>query len=257
MEMMIKRGIVYLSILVCCMTYVSAAYNIDIIGLKTEEYNVGEDLTFTTIVLEDGIRKNVPVEVEIYDLQEKTFIQRSGESGNQIIVNLDTRYPSGLWTIYAKAGEDSIERTFTIHEKSSVEFGIEEDKLIIKNTGNIRYQKTVQISIGETKQSKTLNIPVGEQKEWTLIAPEGVYDIEVTDGETSFSKKNIQLYGTGNVIGAIDEGLIGYSGFGTTPVEDIEDSFISLDKLPIAIVFVLVVFGLGILIAIERVTRHR
>lgn len=252
-----KKTILIL-LIVTILPLITANYSLDINGLQSESYAVGEELKFNIILLENSNKITGNIEISIYDIRETKTIQKTISSDQQTSIPLEKDFPSGLWTIEASYNNETVERTFTIQEKSSIEFNIEENKLIIKNNGNVRYQKTIQITIGETKQSKTLNIPVNEQKEWELVAPKGVYDIHITDGESTFTKKNIQLFGTGNVIGAIDENLIGYSGFGSAPTSgNIEDRFISLNKVPLALIFVLVVFGLGILIGIERVTKKR
>ena len=78
--------------------------------------------------------------------------------------------------------------------------------------------------------------------------------VQVTDGETSIKKENVQLFGTGNVIGAVDKELYGYTGFvGANEPTSLEDRPSSLKKLPLALVFVAAV---GILIALVFVERR-
>ena len=247
-----------LLLLVFSLSFSLAEFSIDINGLKTKDYISGEDLTFNIILLEEKTESNQEVQVEITDLQKTKVIKETYLSNQEHSVPIEKDWKSGLWTIKATYEDETIKRNFKIEEQSKIEFSIEETNLVIKNIGNTRYQKTIQITIGETKQSKTLNIPVNEEKKWKLIAPEGTYDIHITDGDSTFTKKDIKLFGTGNVIGAIDEGLIGYTGFGTSPSSaEIEDRDISLVKLPLTFAFVIVVFGLGILIGVERFTKRR
>lgn len=248
----------FIFLIVFSISFAFAEFSIDINGLKTESYATGEDLTFNIILLEENTKINQEVQIEITDIQNTKTTIRTYPSNQEQTIPIEKDWKSGIWTIKAKYQNEEIERTFNIEEQNSINFEIKDTKLIIKNTGNTRYQKSIQLTIGDTKQSKTLNIPVGEQKEWQLIAPEGVYDIHITDGDTTFTKKSIKLFGTGNVIGAIDEGLVGYTGFGVSPQnKNIEDRYISLAKLPLTLVFVIVVFGLGILIGIERFTKKR
>jgi hypothetical protein len=255
---MIKKRFV----LLLCMTLFLTSFGVaqvtmDISGISNEAYSIGDELRFTALVIELGEKVREEVSITISDVKESQSFNEMVPANTEYVFTLEDGLPSGIWNIQIEYKDETFEKSFTIKEKSSVEFDIEGDTLIITNTGNVRYQKTIEITIGETKQSKTLNIPIGEEREWKLIAPEGTYDILITDGETSISRKNIQLFGTGNVVGAVDEGLVGYSGFGSTPSESLEDRFISLNKLPLSIVFVVVIFGLGILIAIERATKRR
>ena len=118
----------------------------------------------------------------------------------------------------------------------------------------------INIVIGDQISTHTPNIKVGGQKEYLLTAPEGSYDIVVKgdEGEVLFSKKNVDLVGTGNVVGAVDENFVGYAGFGGADDPDaLDDRFISLKRLPIALVFIGAVFGLGILLLIERKIRKK
>lgn len=119
----------------------------------------------------------------------------------------------------------------------------------------MRYTKEVQIKIGDETESYVQSIPIGGQKVWILIAPEGDYNIEVTDGTNTFKKNNVRLtsIGTGNAIGAMSEtqqitGLLG----GPIDPKEIDKAFIPSNKSYVAITFILAVFGLGILLLIER-----
>ena len=78
-------------------------------------------------------------------------------------------------------------------------------------------------------------------------------DILLTDGETTISRQNIQLYGTGNVIGAIDSELVGYTGFANVAdPENVQNSSASAKKFPSTIIFIIAVVFLAILVFIER-----
>ena len=97
-----------------------------------------------------------------------------------------------------------------------------------------------------------MNIKVGDEKTWRLMAPEGAYDIRVTDGEKVLNRQNVQLFGTGNVIGAVDEEIVGTGLLGASPnLEDGQRDF-SLSKLPLTLVFIGAVFGLAVLLGVQR-----
>jgi len=91
-----------------------------------------------------------------------------------------------------------------------------------------------------------------------LLAPEGSYDIEITDGEKTLSRNNIQLLGTGNVIGASDPGLVGYVGLGSAgDPEKIEDGFFSSSRLWSTIIFVFAVLGISALLFARKKARGK
>jgi len=247
-----KRIIIVL-VLLFSINLVFAQTSIDISGLKNEDYSIGEDLSYVVILLEDGVKITQDVEVTIKDALNKKEIKKSISSNSQDFIVIESNFPGGLWTIKATYQDAEVERTFLIGENAEVEFLIEEDELIIRNKGNVRYTKTVQIKIGTETNSYVQNIGVGEEKKLKLISPEGFYNIEVTDGKTSIKRQNIQLFGTGNVIGAVDTELVGYTGFaGVTNPTNPEDQSTSLGRLPLALVFVAAVTILGGLVLVER-----
>ena len=247
----------YLLPAICCLLLVSLAsaeFSIDISGLKTEDYNAGEDATFKIILLEDGTQTSQQVTYTITDALQKTTIEGTANSNEDTSVKIEKEFTSGIWTITATYQDTQVERTFTIGENPEVEFLIEGDELIIRNTGNTRYTKTIQITIGTETNSYAQNIRAGEEKILRLISADGTYEIQVTDGDTSIKRENIQLFGTGNVVGAVDPELVGYTGFaGTTDPTSLEDQPSSLKKLPLALIFVAAV---GILIALVIIERR-
>jgi len=166
---------------------------------------------------------------------------------------VENDFPSGLWTITASYLDAKVERNFLVGENSEVEFKIEGDELIIRNIGNVRYTKTLRIKIGSKENTYVQNIGVGEEKVLKLISPQGTYNIEVTDGKTTLKRENVQLYGSGNVVGAVSKDLVGYTGLaGVSGLDDEDERFLSLDKLPLTLVFVGAVGVLAVLIIFER-----
>jgi hypothetical protein len=243
-----------LSILLLTLTFASAEFSIDISGLKTEDYSPGEEATFKIILLEDSNPTSQEVTYEISDALEKTKITGKTNSNEDTSVKIEKEFSSGIWTITANYQDSQVKRALTVSENPEVEFLIENDELIIRNTGNIRYTKTIQITIGTETNSYAQNIRAGDEKILKLISADGAYDIQVTDGETSIKRENVQLFGTGNVVGAVDKELVGYTGFaGTTNPSSLEDRPSSLKKLPLALIFIA---AIGILIALVIVERR-
>lgn len=235
-------------------SFVSADYSMDISLNKQEAYSIGEEIIYNVLLLEDGEKISKDVEVVFYDSLQRKEITRSVISNveNSLLVGSD--FPSGLWEVRSSYENVSTEVVFNILEQADVEVSIDGDNLVITNNGNARYAKTIYIKIGDETSSKSLNIGAGDSNEWQLIAPEGTYDIEVRDDEKILlSRKSVQLYGTGNVIGAIDNDLVGYAGFGGAEDPDnLEDSFFSSDRALISYVFVAAIVALGLLLGLEK-----
>ena len=249
-----KKPYYLLSIVYCLLlvSIASAEFSIDISGLKTDDYNPGEEATFKIILLENGNQVSKEVTYEITDLLKKIKIIDKTNSNQDTSFKIEKEFTSGIWTITANYQDTQVKRTFTISENPEVEFLIEGDELIIRNTGNTRYTKTIQIKIGSETNSYAQNIKTGGEKILKLISSKGIYNIEVTDGTTTIKRENVQLFGTGNVVGAIDNDLVGYTGFAGADDPTNSDRFLSLKKLPFALTFVGIVVILTALVFVER-----
>ena len=244
---------ILLVLLFISITFVSAQFSIDISGLNKEKYNIGEELTFKVILLDEGTQIEKQVDYKIEDALKKKEITGQTTSGQETPITIENDFLGGIWTITATYSDTKVERTFVVSEKTGIEFLIQGDELIIRNTGNVRYTKTIKITIGTESNTYAQNIKAGEEKILKLISANGAYNIEVTDGDTTIKKENVRLFGTGNVVGAVDKELVGYTGFAVVDdPEDIGNRPLSLSKLPLTLIFVGAVVIIAALIFIER-----
>jgi hypothetical protein len=157
------------------------SYSIDISGLKSEEYQIGEELNFRIILLEEENKIEREIEIEIHDALSKKIVTKTVMSYQDNVIKIEDDFLGGRWTMKATYGDSSIKRDFSIGENPKVEFIIEDDQLIIKNMGNTRYTKTVEIIIGNVENNYAQNIKVGGEKRLKLISPEGTYNIKVME----------------------------------------------------------------------------
>ncbi|MEK6945944.1 MAG: hypothetical protein AABW63_04100 [Nanoarchaeota archaeon] len=142
---------------------------------------------------------------------------------------------------------------FNIGRKELASFDLQGETLVVKNIGNTPYTRTIKITIGETTGTQTPNLGIGESASYRLVAPEGVYNLKVSDGETSLIRSDVRLTGTGNVIGAVDDSASKTAGItgGVSPQNDLAwISYIKSNKF--VYVFIAVIFAATILIAVER-----
>lgn len=214
---------------------------------------IGEEMNLKVILLKGEDLVKGRVNILFMDALGKKRIRKVVEANENFKLKIEPDFPSGLWKMKVKYNDVEVERSFVVGENSDVEFILEGDELIIRNTGNVRYTRTVQIKIGDKVNSYVQNIGVGEEKHLKLISPKGTYDIEVTDGKKTLKRRGVKLFGTGNVIGAVDKNLVGYTGFaGAGDLRNVEDKPILLSKLPVSLVFIGAVVILGILVFFER-----
>ena len=225
------------------------------IKIDKQIYSAGENVTFTVLLFENATPINDQVSISISDISGETKITSTVFSNKDNLFYIEKDYISGYWQIFATYKDKTVKRFFSIGEREEASFKIEDDKLIITNTGNVQYTKTVQILIGEKIITQKQNIKISGFKEIRLIAPSGSYGVQVTDGKETLTK-DVQLTGTGNVIGALDEELVKKRPLLGTVRESENDSFFVKNFTP-AFVFIGAVFALLILLYIEKVMRKK
>ncbi len=231
-----------------------SANSIDIEFPQGNEFDAGEPITLKATLYDDsGKPIDGQIELTIED-SEKKITKISISSKEVSTINL-VDAASGQGVITAEAQGAKTIAFFEIGREEQVKFEIIDGKLIVTNIGNTPYSKTIKITIGETVATQEANVELGESKTYRLIAPDGVYNIRVTDGKTSISAGSVRLTGTGNVIGAIDDSISG-----RTPLTGVANPdqgnelalLASLKRNKFVYIFIAVIFAGAILVAIER-----
>lgn len=253
-----KNLAIVLVIFALSATFVSA-YRIDIAFPNGNEFDAAQPVTFKTTLYDDsGAPIDGAIDITIQD-SEKRITQTTVQSKEVASVTLRETASSGQGIITAQAQGERAIAFFEVGREELAQFELDGDRLIVKNIGNTPYTRTISITIGDTTGTQTPNIDIGEEASYRLIAPQGAYNIRVTDGKTSLIRGGIQLTGTGNVIGAIDNAASQASGItgGVSPEEGDIALLSYLKQNKFVYVFVAVIFGAMILIAIERNYKRR
>jgi len=232
----------------------ASALSVDIEFPNGNSFDPGEPITFKAIIYDDS---NKPIEgivnIEVQD-SEKKVTTTTANSKEVSTVSLSSAASSGQGVIKATFEDAQAIAFFEVGRDEQVTLELEGEKLVVTNVGNTPYTRTIKITIGETTGTQTPNLEIGESVSYRLIAPEGVYNIKVTDGKTSLIRGGVRLTGTGNVIGALDDSAASRTSItgGVSPEEgDIALlSYIKNNKF--VYVFIAVIFGAMILVAIER-----
>ncbi|MEX0932855.1 MAG: adenylate/guanylate cyclase domain-containing protein [Candidatus Pacearchaeota archaeon] len=129
------------------------------------------------------------------------------------------------WSAVAVSNKLTSEGKFNIIEKEDVDVKIANETLILKNLGNIFYNKTLLIKLGDETINLNPFLEVDETKKYSLSAPDGEYELSVIspDGENKI---------TGNFV------LTGKS----VSVKEISD-FGIVFVYPLAWIFIFLVLG--------------
>ncbi|HJX50004.1 MAG TPA: hypothetical protein VJ438_00915 [Candidatus Nanoarchaeia archaeon] len=252
-----KRGnlIIFCAIFLLLLSLAQAA-KIEVSTIK-EEFSAGENITLKVSLLDDS---NNPIsdilEIKIENAEKTRTIEKTIPANDLIEIDMGQGANHGYWNIIASYEGVTASGIFMVKMQEQAKFEINEDKLIITNLGNTKYTKTVQIIIGDTIGIRNPNLEIGESIEYRLVAPQGAYNIKVTDGTTTLIKDQVILFGTtGKAIGALDERPSERSPItgGIAPDEDEDLAFLTYVKNhKFVYVFIFVIFGAGILLAITR-----
>ena len=176
------------------------------------EYHPGDNTNFKITLYDDQNNKiQGKIDFEIQDYYTEIFKKGTINSGEEINFKLPDNSVRGYWAIIVKYNDLEKKFFFNILELEKADIKLEGDKLIVTNVGNVPYRKSIQIEIGNNKETLLVPLGTGETKEIKLTAPNGNYDIKVSDGtkDNDLVFKGISL--TGNVIGL--ERLSGRKGF--------------------------------------------
>ncbi len=217
-----------------------------------KEISAGDPINFkATLYDNSGNPIDGQIVISIEDSAKK--ITQVTVSSKQIATVKLGEASSGQAIIRATNDNTEAIEFFSIGRKELASFDLQGETLVVKNVGNTPYTRTIKITIGETTGTQTPNLGIGESASYRLVAPEGVYNLKVTDGETSLIRSDVKLTGTGNVIGAVDNSASKAAGItgGVSPQSDIAWlSYVKSNKF--VYVFIAVVFAATILIAVER-----
>jgi len=172
------------------------------ISIADQEAKTGEDYKFKIIVYDQTNQTmSTQVAYSLYDGEDAQIVDRVVNSNEEIAINIPLNESPGYRTIIGKIGDFSSKRYFYIPEVEKISFEVINSTLKITNVGNVPYRKNLEIGIGANKKVIDLKLAVGQSMAYNLQAPDGNYEVAVTDGIETFSS-NIAL--TGNAVRVVD-----------------------------------------------------
>ncbi len=163
----------------------------------------GNEFTYTALVTDQaGNSVEQDVAVIIYKPDESVFEKNlvKVDEANSFITK-PTAQP-GYWKVQAEIQELITTRIFYVEELMQAEFNLTNTTMTAINTGNVPYDKPVEVSFGGTKELTNIKLEIGESRELRLAAPDGNYQIQVDDGSQNTNLGTTFL--TGNAIAIKD-----------------------------------------------------
>ena len=114
-----------------------------------DPFEANENISIKVTLLD---LENKPIDAKIIllieDVEKKVKIEREVNSNRIESISLAENVPSGFWTMSAFYEGQEAKTSFLIEADEIAEFSIEKNILTIKNIGNTRYEKSIQIIIG-------------------------------------------------------------------------------------------------------------
>ncbi len=163
----------------------------------------GENITLIPYVYDmagDSVDGKVSLKIE--DSLGKIIYEGNVDAGQKVVLQTQTTNPAGTSKISASIDKVTAEKYFQINELKKISANIINSTLIITNTGNVPYSGIVEVNIGGQTITKEIELGLGESRVYGLSAPNGDYDITVSDGSPILSAGGISL--TGNAISMND-----------------------------------------------------
>jgi len=173
-----------------------------ILSLSKLEVVPGEDFTIGVEIMDQsGKAMDGSVAVKLIS-PTKEEIDVIVSAGSFEPIDFPLNSSAGTWVIDAKYEGLEEVKEFEMTKVMKAEFSFEDSVLLIKNIGNVIFNRTVSVLIGEENLDLDLNIGIGETRKFNLKAPQGEYTVVVNDGEQKIEKQGVLL--TGNAVGISD-----------------------------------------------------
>ncbi|MFA5856911.1 MAG: hypothetical protein WC867_06120 [Candidatus Pacearchaeota archaeon] len=162
-----------------------------------------EKIKFRAVLYDDG---NNQLEGElsyiIRDLYSQDIASGKILSGLEI-ENLPERgvFESGSYEVSLSYYDYNIREIFNIDELKKLDINLEGEYLIIRNIGNVIYDKDIILKIDDYSEAIRVYLDIGQIKKIRLTGPPGEHTVKIDDGSGS---DNLVFNGvslTGNVIG--------------------------------------------------------
>ena len=166
------------------------------VALNQQEIKPGNTLEFK-ILLYDQSENIIEGEASfrIEDSEENLVLEKLTQINKDEAFYLEKNLTFGYYKIKAHSSGLDGERQFYVEENKEAEFRITNSSLIVKNIGNVEYDKSVEIKIGGETRVIDFELGEAEQREYAISAPDGNYDLVVTDGTTEVVQKGVALSG--------------------------------------------------------------
>jgi hypothetical protein len=190
--------------------------------IKIRQIPTNLEIVFENKTVEPGT--NIKVKAVLRDQTgeniESTAIITVKDSSNKILEQTEKQtdefleYPikynqkPSEWRVFAVSNRLSSELGFVINSMEDAKVEIMNKTLVVTNTGNVPYNKTLLVKIGEESVNLDIFLNVDETKKYLLTAPDGEYLVQIVSGGLSQISESLTLTGKAIDVKEASRGLI-------------------------------------------------
>ncbi|RMD67714.1 hypothetical protein D6817_00730 [Candidatus Pacearchaeota archaeon] len=125
--------------------------------------------------------------LKITDPEGNVVEKKAVLTGTPQEFKIGSNFTSGNWQISLSLGKDlEVKKSFFVEEYEKVEFELLNNTLVVRNVGNVPFTGPLEIRIGNFREVVNIdNLGVGKEIELLLAAPDGDYEVSVSDARRS------------------------------------------------------------------------
>lgn len=157
----------------------------------------GKEIKYSAILYDQTgqVIEKSAIAYEITDSKNNSMVSKLSTTGEDNYYTPAKNAPYGDWKLKAESEGIASEVLFYVDKNMEALFELTNGTLSIRNIGNVPYEKKIEMRIGNVTEVKYLNLSEGESVQFELSAPDGTYDVGVSDGENSADWKGVPLTG--------------------------------------------------------------
>jgi hypothetical protein len=162
--------------------------NLELI-LENREIMPGTSFKMNAILHDQsGEAMNSTASVIVKDSQENIIEQRDMSLAESFELPIKQNQPPEEWTVHVLSNELTADEKFKILANEEADIQIINKTVVVTNIGNVLYNKTILVKVGDSPLNIKVELGIGESKKYVINAPDGEYNVRISEGDKEVSK---------------------------------------------------------------------
>ena len=175
------------------------------VALNKQTITPGEEVEVIPFIYDyAGDSYQGQVLMSIKDARSNIIFEGYKNANEKFLLILANNTAPGESKIIIQKDSLNADKSFIVNELKKITTIMENQTMILINSGNVNYKGIIQIRIGSENILKELSLKVAENKSFIISAPDGVYDVEIKDDNNIFGRESVVL--TGRIISVREAG---------------------------------------------------